>query len=233
MSLPLHEQVPPKFSINLWYFPYYLENLRNYWNILLLSTQILQLATLAFLFFSLDGDLWGSNQIVFILSRDIFKPLLVTWAQSVILSSWCFVQKQDVHFLGYLVMWHFVCFLTFILSSSACVHPDFILHAGLSPTWSAVNLQQEETIKGGREMTDSLCWGPMSFPQLSTPRGSSHMSAILAKPHQLTPSRISVYMPELFSSVCPGTKIHSQTIESSIVVSTRFLTRKQKMRMKM
>lgn len=81
--------------------------------------------------------------------------------------------------------------------------------AALSPIWSTANLQQE----GGREIKDSLCWAPMSFPKLTPPPptplpGSSHMSAILAKP-QLTRSWFSVYMPGLFSSVCSGTKIHS------------------------
>lgn len=103
------------------------------------------------------------------------------------------------------------------------------LPAALSPTWSAADLQQEEMIKERKrnQRFSLLSSNELPRAELSTPppppRGSSHMSGILAKP-QLTLSWFSVYMPGLFSSVCSGTKIHfSQIFDSFTTISGRLL----------
>lgn len=144
----------------------------------------------------------------------------------------------DIHFLKYLLLCCDICvrlwrsFLCHVRLMS--IQTPFLLQlftdsvpAALRPTWSAANLQQEEMIKGGRDMRDWLCSAPMCFPGLSTPPspwGSSHMSGILAKP-QLTRSWFSVYMPGHFSSVCSGTEIHSLIFDRFVTTSGRLLTK--------
>lgn len=131
------------------FLTYYLETCRIMGLLLPLSPQILQITTA-----------W-----------------IILFIYHLLKSSWYYLQKQDVHFLKYLVLCCDMCsFLSrlLLLSHAAPVHPDSIPQAAVhwicscwvtvSPTWSAANLQQEEMIKGGREIRDSLCWGPMSFP---------------------------------------------------------------------
>lgn len=51
--------------------------------------------------------------------------------------------------------------------------------AVLSPSWSVVKslrgLRWEETMKGGREIRVTLCWSPMSFPNLGLPWECSYV----------------------------------------------------------
>lgn len=146
--------------------------------------------------------------------------LLVTWARVSY-----FIIMMDVYLLKYPVLcshirmrfWgSFFCHMKLM-----SIQTPFLLllftdsvPAALSPTRSA---PKEEMIKGGREIRDPLCWAPMSFPGFPPPRGSSHMSGILAK-SQLTRSRFSVYMPGLFSSVCSELKY----ILRSLIVSSQY-----------